>query len=184
VLFVDLLTYADLELLKARKSGGRATATSSSSSGSSANKRYAILTYSGEFDRVHYPLPLSFEAAPNPDSLLRTVARLRARLGLWSHREPPWRLRAIPPPFSCSAPPLLRLFPLRRALRGSRRRGTGLAACPTRTPPGSLPPASRTACRKPGAPRTRAVFRGRRRPARRRRFGARGAARGTSRTIP
>ena len=90
VLFVDLLTYADLELLKARKSGGGGGGSQSQSqqgSGSNpaavlANKRYAILTYSGEFDRVHYPLPLMHEdpMAPNVSSLRRTITRLRQQL--------------------------------------------------------------------------------------------------------
>ena len=55
VLFVDLLTYSDLELLKARKSGNSNVGYSSvgGKSGTStqaaiSNKRYVILTYSGE----------------------------------------------------------------------------------------------------------------------------------------
>ena len=52
VLFVDLLTYSDLELLKARKSGNSNVGYSAGKSGSSSqaaisNKRYVILTYSG-----------------------------------------------------------------------------------------------------------------------------------------
>ena len=77
--FMDILTAGDLELLKARKAGKAPNSQSAVSSGG-GGKRYVILTYSGEFDRVHYPLPLSFEAAPNPESLQRCVARLRRRL--------------------------------------------------------------------------------------------------------
>ena len=33
------------------------------------NKRYLILTYAAEFDRVHYPLPLLHEDAPSADAL-------------------------------------------------------------------------------------------------------------------
>ena len=99
MLFVDLLTYSDLELLKARKNGTTQSASSSSSSASSssssslgalANKRYVILTYSGEFDRVHYPLPLVHEDPnhPNVTSLRRTINKLRQQvtcdlLALW-----------------------------------------------------------------------------------------------------
>jgi len=78
--FMDILTAGDLEMLKARKAGKAPSSQSSVSSGGGGGKRYVILTYSGEFDRVHYPLPLSFEAAPNPESLQRCVARLRRRL--------------------------------------------------------------------------------------------------------
>ena len=90
MLFVDLLTYSDLELLKARKNGTTSTTTSSSTSSSSsssslgalANKRYVILTYSGEFDRVHYPLPLVHEDPnhPNVTSLRRTINKLRQQV--------------------------------------------------------------------------------------------------------
>lgn len=81
--FVDLLTLADLELLKARKSGsGSSSARSEASQVSSKKqmKRYVILTYTGEFDRVHYPLPLAFEERPNPVALQRTIRRLRSKL--------------------------------------------------------------------------------------------------------
>lgn len=81
--YVDVLTYSDLEMLKARKSapGGDAESTTSTSVQSrSQTKRYVILTYRGEFDRVHYPLPLSYEDTPNADSLQRTIRRLRKRV--------------------------------------------------------------------------------------------------------
>ena len=38
------------------------------------NKRYLILTYAAEFDRVHYPLPLLHEDAP---SAMRCAPRWR-----------------------------------------------------------------------------------------------------------
>uniref|UniRef100_A0A7S1XTT5 Coiled-coil domain-containing protein 61 n=1 Tax=Phaeomonas parva TaxID=124430 RepID=A0A7S1XTT5_9STRA len=77
--FIDLLTYQDLELLKARKSGRPVGERGSPGSGSIAPnpKRYLIMTYAAEFDRVHYPLPLNFEPDPTPDSLNRTIRRLR-----------------------------------------------------------------------------------------------------------
>ncbi len=49
VVFIDLLTSADLELLKARKSGAP---SASSTSSATSNKRYLILTYMVEFDRL------------------------------------------------------------------------------------------------------------------------------------
>ena len=48
VLYVDLLTSSDLELLKARKSGG---ISNPSSQAAISNKRYVILTYSGKEER-------------------------------------------------------------------------------------------------------------------------------------
>lgn len=85
--FIDLLTFADLEALKQRKLGQNVSDNSSVMSNSSSTlnarssmKRYVILTYSGEFDRVHYPLPLAFETSPNTDSLKRTINRLRKEI--------------------------------------------------------------------------------------------------------
>jgi coiled-coil domain-containing protein 61 len=43
-------------------------------------KRYMILTYVGEFERVHYPLPLNFIEEPEPDSLRRTIERMRNQI--------------------------------------------------------------------------------------------------------
>ena len=121
---VDLLTYADLEALRARRAGGadqtlnpaqnpggapaaapdraadcgggahggEAAAQGGANPGRNpdggapagapggANKRYLIMTYAAEYDRVHYPLPLAFEARPDPESLRSTIAGLRAEL--------------------------------------------------------------------------------------------------------
>ena len=46
VLYVDLLTYTDLDLLKARKNGTNSVMKSNPQAIQS-NKRYVILTYSG-----------------------------------------------------------------------------------------------------------------------------------------
>lgn len=86
--FMDILTFADLELLKAKKAGGNNESTATSFVNSSKGdfsmknkiKRYAILTYTGEFDRVHYPLPLAYEEKPNVLALQRTIKRLRKEL--------------------------------------------------------------------------------------------------------
>ena len=83
--FVDLLTTADLEALKSRRGSSKLGSGSVSSSldaaaGKSAGKRYLILTYTAEFDKTHYPLPLAYEATPNPASMQRTVNRLRREL--------------------------------------------------------------------------------------------------------
>jgi coiled-coil domain-containing protein 61 len=71
---IDLLTQADLEALKSKKSGGPNTSMSSQASNT---KRYIILTYITEFERVHYPLSLTFVEEPEPDQLRRTIERMR-----------------------------------------------------------------------------------------------------------
>ena len=73
--FIDLLTYADLEALKNKRQGGDGQAKPSNAKLN--NKRYLILTYAAEYDRVHYPLPLLFEDQPSVESLNATVARLK-----------------------------------------------------------------------------------------------------------
>lgn len=81
---VDLLTYTDLELLKANKAGNKqppkASFAASTSNMKQYQKRYVIITYTSQFDRCHYPLPLNFEDEPNFPALKRTIARLRRQL--------------------------------------------------------------------------------------------------------
>ena len=85
--FIDLLTFTDLEILKARRNNNVSTQeisqtphTQISEPTKAQLKRYIILTYSSQFDRVHYPLPLNFEEIPNPMSLLKVIKRLRGEL--------------------------------------------------------------------------------------------------------
>ena len=63
--FLDLLTYDDLESLKSR-AGAASKAGRAPPPAGTVNKRYIILTYAAEFDRVHYPLPLLYEDNPDP----------------------------------------------------------------------------------------------------------------------
>ena len=80
--FLDILTYQDLQVLKARKQGAAAANNSASTSQSTQNnnKRYVILTYVVEFDKVHYPLPLSYMEAPDVETLRNTIRRLRGEI--------------------------------------------------------------------------------------------------------
>ncbi|OQS07446.1 viable flagellar protein number 3 [Thraustotheca clavata] len=78
--FIDLLTYSDLELYRKRKLGKSTLADSGATSAHSNNKRYLILTYAVEFDRVHYPLPLNYIDNPAPEVLQRTILRLKQSL--------------------------------------------------------------------------------------------------------
>ncbi|XP_009705503.1 PREDICTED: coiled-coil domain-containing protein 61, partial [Cariama cristata] len=76
---LELLTYADLETLRSRKVGMIAHPPPSATSPLSA-KRYLILVYSVEFDRIHYPLPLPYTGRPDPAALHRLVRELREEL--------------------------------------------------------------------------------------------------------
>ena len=51
VVTLDLLTYADLELLKARKAPTAVVGTNTVSSAPNNSKKYLIVTYSVEYDR-------------------------------------------------------------------------------------------------------------------------------------
>ena len=70
VVFADLLTYADLEMLRSRQ-----TRKPLNTAARPNNKRYLILTYAVEFDRVHYPLPLSHVDEPPVHALNATIRR-------------------------------------------------------------------------------------------------------------
>jgi len=85
---VDLLTASDLVALKSGSSSGSVNGCPSKASGPD-DKRYLILTYTTEFDRVHYPLPVC--VGGDDVALRRTVARLLAERGA---RGPSQRLDA------------------------------------------------------------------------------------------
>ncbi|XP_037230651.1 LOW QUALITY PROTEIN: coiled-coil domain-containing protein 61 [Falco rusticolus] len=88
---LELLTYADLETLWNRKVGAPPRPPPAPPS-PLHTKRYLILIYSAEFDRIHYPLPLSCVGGPHPAALLRRlrdeVTQLRDQ-----HRTESRRLR-------------------------------------------------------------------------------------------
>ncbi|XP_076392587.1 centrosomal protein CCDC61 isoform X3 [Megachile rotundata] len=74
---LDLLTFEDLELLRAH----RFERNSCTSLGNALNnRRYLILTYTVEFDRIHYPLPLEYCGLPDPIILQTTIRRLQAEI--------------------------------------------------------------------------------------------------------
>ncbi|XP_041657554.1 centrosomal protein CCDC61 isoform X2 [Cheilinus undulatus] len=83
---LDLLTYADLELLRNRKAGVVSRPRGQQQPSALTAKRYLILIYTVEFDRIHYPLPLPYVGKPDPAVLQREVRALRAELStLTSH---------------------------------------------------------------------------------------------------
>ena len=75
---IDLLTLKDLNEIRARKAGEKLDTIHRADH--QYQKRYLVLTYTGEFDRVHFPLPLSFEEVPNAIALQKTIRRLREKL--------------------------------------------------------------------------------------------------------
>lgn len=76
---LDLLTYSDLEALRNKKLGVRRPSPAKSSRQLQA-KRYLILTYSVEFDRIHYPLALPYSGKPDPVLLRETIRALQTEL--------------------------------------------------------------------------------------------------------
>ncbi|NXJ58389.1 CCD61 protein, partial [Spizaetus tyrannus] len=76
---LELLTYADLETLRSRKVGA-ITRPPASAASPLSTKRYLILVYSVEFDRIHYPLPLPYTGRPDPAALRKLVRELRDEL--------------------------------------------------------------------------------------------------------
>ncbi|CAH1964352.1 unnamed protein product [Acanthoscelides obtectus] len=70
---LDLLTFDDLELLRSRKITKNVGANTN-------NRRYLIVTYVVEFDKIRYPLPLEYCGPPDPLILQATIRRLEAEL--------------------------------------------------------------------------------------------------------
>jgi len=68
---VDILTAQDLEELKSKKTGAASNKPITTS-----NKRYLILSSTSEFDKVHYPLPISLEENPDTETLKQAIARM------------------------------------------------------------------------------------------------------------
>ncbi|XP_016897068.1 centrosomal protein CCDC61 isoform X2 [Cynoglossus semilaevis] len=77
---LDLLTFADLELLRNRKTGMVNHPRNKKQSSVLTAKRYLILIYTVEFDRIHYPLPLPYVGKPNPAALQKEIRALRAEI--------------------------------------------------------------------------------------------------------
>jgi len=75
--YLDVLTARDLEMLR-RHANPQGPPTTSAVGQS--DKRYLILTYRAEFDKVHYPLPLPLDERSEEETLRGMVGRLRAEL--------------------------------------------------------------------------------------------------------
>lgn len=44
------------------------------------DKKYIILSYEGEFEKVHYPLPLHCLEEPEMDQMFKTFSRLQSAM--------------------------------------------------------------------------------------------------------
>jgi coiled-coil domain-containing protein 61 len=76
---LDLMTFSDLEQLRSRQ-GHKPRQTQAKSGSHVTNKRYLILTYTVEFDRVHYPLQLPYVGKPDPVAQQTTIRKLQSEL--------------------------------------------------------------------------------------------------------
>ena len=80
---VDLISYKDLEIMRNRKNNLQTSTNNLSESNnlsndlSIINKKYLIISYSNEFEKVHYPLPINFIVQPEISLTLRTIERLK-----------------------------------------------------------------------------------------------------------
>ncbi|KAH0631551.1 hypothetical protein JD844_005924 [Phrynosoma platyrhinos] len=72
----------DLEALRNRKIGVGPRHLSATKSSPLSSKRYLILIYSVEFDRIHYPLPLPYVGKPDPVVLQKVIRELKEELAL------------------------------------------------------------------------------------------------------
>lgn len=79
---LDLLTYTDLESLRSRKIGVGPRHPSAAKTSPLSSKRYLILIYSVEFDRIHYPLPLPYMGKPDPVVLQKVIRELKEELAV------------------------------------------------------------------------------------------------------
>lgn len=78
---VRLMTTADLADMKAKKNTSQASSLASSARKvPKTDKRYLILTLEGEFDKVHYPLPLVYTEEPDMQTMFKTFQRMNSHL--------------------------------------------------------------------------------------------------------
>lgn len=82
-LSVRLMTTADLADMKAKRNPSHASSLASSAQKvPKTDKRYLILSLEGEFEKVHYPLPLVYTEEPDMQTMFRTFQRMSSQLGM------------------------------------------------------------------------------------------------------
>ncbi|XP_054287558.1 centrosomal protein CCDC61-like [Macrosteles quadrilineatus] len=79
---LDLLKFEDLEMLRSRSTQPRSFSvhTTQILASSTNNRRYLMVTYTVEFDRIHYPLALEYCGPPDPRVLQETIERLEKQV--------------------------------------------------------------------------------------------------------
>ncbi|ORY42938.1 hypothetical protein LY90DRAFT_27024 [Neocallimastix californiae] len=78
---LDLLTLNDVKRLRESKGDEERTDTADSNKNKPVrNKLFLILTYSAAFDRVHYPLPLTFQGFEDEKSSIALVEKLQKEI--------------------------------------------------------------------------------------------------------
>merc|ERR1712129_678081 len=77
---LDILTYNDLEMLREKNSSSHSFNKQANSKNNNNNKRYLILTYNVEFDRINYPLQLNYQGIPDPIALMKTIRKLDSEI--------------------------------------------------------------------------------------------------------
>ena len=77
--YIDLLTQQDVAAMKAKKQG-LPVQQPDSSQADPRGKRYLIMTLFGEYEKCHYPMPLSFLEEPDITLLRRTFTRMQSQI--------------------------------------------------------------------------------------------------------
>lgn len=83
-----MFTYDDLESLRKKRQGQSVHSTThhQPTNIQLANKRYLILTYNAEYDRIYYPLSLPYCGKPDPVQLMQQIRQLKAENQLYKSR--------------------------------------------------------------------------------------------------
>ena len=80
--FFDILNYKDLEELRTKNQSNINNLSQSQSmlDSQKLNKKYLIISYTNEFENVHFPLPLNILENPDSSILIRTIDRLKMKI--------------------------------------------------------------------------------------------------------
>ncbi|XP_022240196.1 coiled-coil domain-containing protein 61-like isoform X2 [Limulus polyphemus] len=77
--FIKVLTDSELEWMRKERSG-YVRGSPLSKSSTTSKKRFLLLVYTVEFDRIHYPLRLQYQGIPDISTLMTTMVELRTAL--------------------------------------------------------------------------------------------------------
>ena len=73
---LDILSYEDLKVLREQKLGAKPRRPKEKSD-KLQTKRYLIMTYTVEFDQIHYPLPLTYTGSSDSVNLKNKIKGLQ-----------------------------------------------------------------------------------------------------------